>query len=103
MRILHSNRSIVHSLAHLRLKYSARVLKMKRAKSIRPFNQPRMKKVSAAKSPAYKNSALPAEKRVKDLLKRMTLPEKAAQMMCVWQEQGQKLVDDWGQFEQCYL
>jgi len=103
MRILHSNRSIVHSLTHLRLKYSARVSKMKRAKSIRSSNQSRMKKVSAAKSPACKNPALPAEKRVKDLLKRMTLPEKAAQMMCVWQEQGQKLVDGCGQFEQSHL
>ena len=62
-----------------------------------------MKKVSTSKSPAYKNAALPAEKRIKDLLKRMTLQEKPAQMMCVWQEQGQKLVDDWGQFEQSYL
>ena len=62
-----------------------------------------MKKVPAAKSPAYKNPALPAEKRVKDLLKRMTLDEKAAQMMCVWQEQGQKLMDDWSKFEQGHL
>ena len=76
---------------------------MMRAKSIRPPNQPRMKKVTAAKSPAYKNLALPAAQRVKDLLKRMTLQEKAAQMVCVWQKQGQKQVDDWGQFEQSYL
>jgi hypothetical protein len=33
----------------------------------------------------------------------MTLAEKAAQMMCVWQEQGQKLMDDWGKFEQSHL
>jgi beta-glucosidase len=33
--------------------------------------------------PPYKNAKLPAAKRVKDLLSRMTLEEKAAQMMCV--------------------
>jgi beta-glucosidase len=35
-------------------------------------------------TPAYKDADLPAEERVKDLLARMTLEEKAAQMMCVW-------------------
>ncbi|HZZ28254.1 MAG TPA: glycoside hydrolase family 3 N-terminal domain-containing protein [Pirellulales bacterium] len=50
------------------------------------------------KLPAYKNSKLSAEKRVKDLLARMTLDEKAAQMMCVWQEKAAKLVDDQGNF-----
>jgi len=50
--------------------------------------------------PNYRNPRLPAEKRVKDLPARMTLEEKAAQMMCVWQEKAQKLVDDWGQLEQ---
>jgi len=49
--------------------------------------------------PIYRNSKFPAEKRVKDLLKRMTLEEKAAQMMCVWQEKATKLVDDRGKFE----
>ena len=42
---------------------------------------------------AYKNPKLPPEKRVRDLLARMTLAEKAAQMMCVWQEKSTKLVD----------
>ena len=37
--------------------------------------------------------------RVKDLLSRMTLEEKAAQMMCVWQEKAQKLVDADGKFD----
>ena len=36
--------------------------------------------------PIYRNLKFPGEKRVRDLLKRMTLEEKAAQMMCVWQE-----------------
>ncbi|MBI1176237.1 beta-glucosidase [bacterium] len=49
--------------------------------------------------PAYKNPALPPGKRVKDLLARMTLQEKAAQMMCVWQEKSQKLVDERGNFD----
>jgi len=49
--------------------------------------------------PAYKNSALPSRRRVKDLLSRMTLEEKAAQMLCVWQEKAQKLVDEKGDFD----
>lgn len=47
---------------------------------------------------AYKLSHLPAERRVKDLLSRMTLEEKAAQMMCVWQEKKTKLLDEAGNF-----
>ncbi len=34
----------------------------------------------------YKNANLPIDERVKDLLSRMTLEEKAAQMMCLWME-----------------
>ena len=34
--------------------------------------------------PAYKNPSLPSARRVRDLLSRMTLEEKAAQMLCVW-------------------
>src|SRR5262249_26892617 len=47
----------------------------------------------------YKNPALPAEKRVADLLSRMTLEEKAAQMMCVWQKKAETLVDADGNFD----
>ncbi len=54
---------------------------------------------SESRIPAYKNPSLPAEKRVKDLLSRMTLEEKAAQMMCVWQQKAQKLVDAEGNFD----
>lgn len=50
-------------------------------------------------SPAYKNSSLPSARRAKDLLSRMTLEEKAAQMLCVWQEKAQKLVNDKGEFD----
>jgi beta-glucosidase len=50
-------------------------------------------------TPAYKNPSLPSARRVKDLLSRMTLEEKAAQMLCVWQEKAQKLVDEKGDFD----
>jgi beta-glucosidase len=51
------------------------------------------------KQPKYQQSAVPAETRVKDLLARMTLEEKAAQMMCVWQEKSTRLVDADGNFD----
>ncbi|MFZ0630413.1 MAG: glycoside hydrolase family 3 N-terminal domain-containing protein [Acidobacteriaceae bacterium] len=50
-------------------------------------------------SPAYKNPSLPSARRVKDLISRMTLEEKAAQMLCVWQEKAQKLVNEKGEFD----
>ena len=52
----------------------------------------------SASSPAYKNPRLSADRRVRDLLARMTLEEKAAQMMCVWQEKATKLLDENGNF-----
>jgi beta-glucosidase len=52
----------------------------------------------AEDGPVYKNRALPPAKRVKDLLARMTLEEKAAQMMCVWQKKSETLVDAEGNF-----
>src|SRR5271166_1874305 len=48
----------------------------------------------------YRNPALPASRRVKDLLARMTLEEKAAQMMCVWQKKAETLIDDRGDFDE---
>jgi beta-glucosidase len=50
-------------------------------------------------APIYKNPRASAAKRAKDLLARMTLEEKAAQMMCVWQEKAQKLVGTDGTFD----
>ena len=47
----------------------------------------------------YQSADLPAERRVEDLLARMTLEEKAAQMMCVWQQKADKLVDASGDFD----
>ncbi|MDQ6787499.1 MAG: glycoside hydrolase family 3 C-terminal domain-containing protein [Acidobacteriota bacterium] len=38
------------------------------------------------KTPPYKNAKLPIDERVKDLLSRMTLEEKVAQMTCLWME-----------------
>ena len=52
-----------------------------------------------ASVPPYRNPALSAEKRVKDLLSRMTLEEKAAQMLCIWQKKPQTLVDADGNFD----
>jgi beta-glucosidase len=59
-------------------------------------------KVSAKavqKTPAYKNPKLPSAKRVQDLMKRMTLEEKAAQMLCIWQQKADTLVDAKGNFD----
>ncbi len=39
-------------------------------------------------TPAYKNASLPVDERVKDLLGRMTLEEKVAQMESTWQNRG---------------
>lgn len=65
-----------------------------------------MAKITAHKSgapstvvPLYKKPDVPVARRVKDLLARMTLEEKAAQMMCVWQEKAKTLVDAEGNFD----
>ena len=50
--------------------------------------------------PAYKNPSLPSARRTKDLLSRMTLEEKAAQMMCIWQKKPETLVDGDGNFDE---
>src|SRR5215212_6032035 len=41
---------------------------------------------SQASPPDYKNPRLPVERRVSDLLARMTLEEKVAQLVCLWAE-----------------
>jgi len=53
----------------------------------------------ASQAEPYRNATLPAAKRVKDLLSRMTLEEKAAQMMCVWQKKAETLLDADGNFD----
>jgi beta-glucosidase len=50
-------------------------------------------------TPIYKDAKQPSGRRVKDLLARMTLEEKAAQMLCVWQSKAQTLVDEKGNFD----
>ncbi len=52
-----------------------------------------------AGAPTYKQANRPIDERVADLLARMTLEEKAAQMLCVWKEKAQKLVDGNGNFD----
>ncbi|HEY1263788.1 MAG TPA: glycoside hydrolase family 3 N-terminal domain-containing protein [Terriglobales bacterium] len=47
----------------------------------------------------YKNPALSPEKRTQDLLSRMTLEEKAAQMVGVWREKAQTMLDAEGNFD----
>ena len=47
----------------------------------------------------YRDSTQSAERRADDLLSRMTLDEKAAQMMCVWQKKAETLVDAAGNFD----
>ena len=61
--------------------------------------KPAPKDKAGAAAPAYRNPALPAARRVSDLLRRMTLEEKAAQMLCIWQEKARTLVDEKGEFD----
>ena len=56
-------------------------------------------KVQEKTLPPYRNPSLPPGRRVKDLLSRMTLEEKAAQMMCVWRTKADTLVDSEGNFD----
>lgn len=47
----------------------------------------------------YRQPALSPEERTADLLKRMSLKEKAAQMVGIWQQKAVLLVDDQGRFD----
>ena len=47
----------------------------------------------------YRDPRLSAEKRVRDLLSRMTLEEKAAQMVCIWRERPNTMLNDDGDFD----
>ncbi len=46
----------------------------------------------------YRNRELPAARRIEDILSRMTLEEKVAQMMCLWKGKGQ-ITDADGRFD----
>ena len=78
---------------------------MKKQRSVRSNRKtpPSTKATSTTRARAgaapYKNSALPAARRLQDLLQRMTLEEKAAQMMCVWQQKATTLLDAAGNFD----
>jgi beta-glucosidase len=56
-------------------------------------------KTARVRTPRYLDRKLSADKRVRDLLARMTLEEKAAQMICVWQQKAETLVDAAGKFD----
>jgi len=65
----------------------------------RPARAVRKRAASRPALAPYRNPELSPEKRMKDLLSRMTLPEKAAQMLCIWQKKPQTLVDAHGNFD----
>jgi beta-glucosidase len=48
---------------------------------------------------AYRDKSLPVAQRVNDLLTRMNLEEKAAQMVCVWNLKRDTLLDENGRFD----
>ncbi|MDT5123297.1 MAG: beta-glucosidase [Acidobacteriota bacterium] len=50
---------------------------------------PTVSSQSQVKMPDYKNPRLPVERRVADLLSRMTLEEKVAQLVCLWADKPQ--------------
>lgn len=52
------------------------------------------KPAAAAERPLYKNPAQPVERRVEDLLQRMTLEEKVAQMVTLWEHKDRVQTPD---------
>ena len=51
----------------------------------------------------YKDATRSPEERTEDLLSRMTLEEKVAQMLCIWQQKPKTLVDEQGRFDRSLL
>lgn len=58
-----------------------------------------MNDIDAAALPAYRRADLSPWERVNDLLSRMTLEEKAAQMVGIWQQKADTLLDSRGNFD----
>ncbi|HEX6960273.1 MAG TPA: glycoside hydrolase family 3 protein, partial [Lacipirellula sp.] len=56
--------------------------------------------IETRESPRYRDPTAPIAKRVADLLARMTLEEKVAQMTCIWRQKDVLLLDDEGNFDQ---
>jgi beta-glucosidase len=54
---------------------------------------------SGADKPPYQRAEVPIEERVADLLGRMTLEEKVAQMLCIWEQKHELLLDGSGSFD----
>jgi beta-glucosidase len=50
-------------------------------------------------TPLYRDRTRPAGERAEDLLARMTLEEKVAQMVCLWQKRPAAFLDDAGRFD----
>src|SRR5262245_6336928 len=50
-------------------------------------------------TPKYMDPDLPTEERVEDLLSRMTLEEKVAQMQCLWRRRADTMFDASGRFD----
>src|SRR5690349_17261809 len=48
---------------------------------------------------SYRDTSRSVSERVSDLVARMTLPEKAAQMVCIWNLKKEMLVDENGAFD----
>src|SRR4249919_1771650 len=57
-------------------------------------------KIKTKAKPRYLDCTISLKKRTKDLLSRMTLEEKAAQMMCVWQQKADTLLNAEGNFDE---
>src|SRR5215467_13074158 len=71
---------------------------MRDTKAAPPLADARIRMTADDQAP-YRDHKLPTQQRVADLLARMTLDEKAAQMMCVWQQKADTLVDAQGNLD----
>ena len=58
-----------------------------------------MSRAKAGAVPPYRNAALSPTERTADLISRMTLEEKVAQMVCLWQQRPAALIDENGRFD----